>query len=201
MDVTESALHDSIVTTGGITTRVNALDLLRADHRQLERWFEQFARTRDGGAKQRIAADICKALQVHMTIEEEIFYPALLDATDDESQQHAALEENEAARMLMEEIRLSPGPREDRDFDVRVQALEQLIHHQVDLKEKRDGIFAAASGSGLDLDAMGLAIEHRKIELMDDEATDRGYDAAVQRPDEGEEIDTDFEADPSPRPT
>ena len=56
----------------------DAIALLKADHRQVETWFEQFASSRSDAKKQQLAQDICKAFKVHTRIEQEIFYPAFL---------------------------------------------------------------------------------------------------------------------------
>ena len=50
----------------------DAIALLKADHRQVEDWFSQFEKARDDDRKQRLATQICNALKVHTTIEEEI---------------------------------------------------------------------------------------------------------------------------------
>jgi len=62
----------------------DAIELLKADHRQVEAWFEQFESTRSSERKQKLAGQVCQALKVHTKIEHEIFYPAFLEATEDE---------------------------------------------------------------------------------------------------------------------
>lgn len=59
----------------------DAIALLKADHRQVEEWFEQFEKARSDEKKQDLATKICRALKAHTVIEEEIFYPAFLEAT------------------------------------------------------------------------------------------------------------------------
>ena len=59
----------------------DAIALLKADHRQVEGWFEEFEKARTNNRKQGLANQICEALKVHTTIEEEIFYPAFFEAT------------------------------------------------------------------------------------------------------------------------
>src|SRR5258708_16107035 len=82
----------------------DAIELLKADHRQVEEWFEQFESTRSDDRKQRLATQICRALEVHTQIEEEIFYPAFLAATDDEDVHHEAEIEHEGAKRLIADI-------------------------------------------------------------------------------------------------
>src|SRR5689334_6125151 len=82
----------------------DAIALLKADHRQVEEWFAQFEKARDDERKQELAKKICNALKVHTTIEEEIFYPAFLEATDDVDIHHEAELEHEGAKNLIAKI-------------------------------------------------------------------------------------------------
>ena len=61
----------------------DAIALLKADHREVEQMFKEFEKTDSVEKKQELARQICNALKVHATIEEEIFYPAFLEATDE----------------------------------------------------------------------------------------------------------------------
>ena len=83
--------------TGSSSREKDAIALLKADHRQVEEWFEQFEKARNVDRKQELATRICNALTVHTTIEEEIFYPAFLEATDDKDMHHEAEIEHEGA--------------------------------------------------------------------------------------------------------
>jgi hemerythrin superfamily protein len=185
----------TVITGAGNTTTLNAVELLKSDHRQVEEWFDQFDATEDALRRQELAADICRALEVHMRLEEEVFYPAFLEATGNESLHHQSVVEHQGARELLGRIRLSAGPSADDYLDARVKVLAELIHHHVSEEENPGGMFDEAERSGIDLDSLGERIEHRKLELMDDSDTDRGYDEAVGRPDDGEEIGPEFEDD------
>ncbi|HEY4972670.1 MAG TPA: hypothetical protein VII41_03620, partial [Steroidobacteraceae bacterium] len=48
----------------------DAVALLKADHRQVATWFDQFEHTRSAERKQSLASKICNALKVHTEIEE-----------------------------------------------------------------------------------------------------------------------------------
>ena len=62
------------------TASMDAIALLKADHRQVEKWFAEFRKSRAAGKKGTLAEQICNALKVHTIIEEELFYPAFLEA-------------------------------------------------------------------------------------------------------------------------
>ena len=75
----------------------DAVALLKADHAQVKAWFGEFEKTRSSARKQQLAKDICLALKVHTKIEEEIFYPAFLQATKDKDMHHEAIVEHDGA--------------------------------------------------------------------------------------------------------
>jgi hemerythrin superfamily protein len=148
---------------------IEAVALLKADHRQVEDLFEQFGKSRSAAKKQQLAANICSALTIHAQIEEEIFYPAFLEATDDKDVHHEAIVEHEGAKRLIAELR---GMRpEDDYFDARVTVLSEMIKHHVKEEEKAGGMFAEAKQSKMDLKDLGEQMSARKMELQsNDEA-------------------------------
>src|SRR3954468_6929010 len=143
--------------------RMDAIALLKADHRQVEEWFEQFEKARDDDRRQKLATNICNALKVHTQIEEEIFYPAFLDATEDEDIHHEAEVEHDGAKKLIAEIEAS-SPDDDY-FKAKVHVLSEMIKHHVKEEEKPGGMFAEARDSDMDLDALGQQLAARKEEL------------------------------------
>lgn len=142
----------------------DAIALLKEDHQQVKQWFGQFESTRSDERKQDLARQICQALKVHTQIEAEIFYPAFLQATEDEDIHHEAEIEHESAKRLIADIEGS-GPQ-DEYFDARVTVLAEMIRHHVNEEEKRDGMFAKARQSDMDLTALGEQLAARKAQLM-----------------------------------
>jgi hemerythrin superfamily protein len=142
----------------------DAVSLLKADHRQVEEWFSDFEKTNSTTKKTRLASNICEALTIHTTIEEEIFYPAFLQATKDKDIHHEAVVEHEGAKKLIAQIQgMSP---EDDYFDAKVTVLSEMIKHHVKEEEKPGGMFAEAKKSDLDLAALGKQLLARKKELQ-----------------------------------
>ena len=146
--------------------REDAIALLKADHREVEGYFEAFENARSNDRKQELAEKICTALTVHATIEEEIYYPAFLEATDEEDLHHEAAVEHEGAKRLIAEIEAS-GPDDDY-FDAKVTVLSEMIKHHVKEEEQPGGLFAKSRQSDMDLDALGEQLASRKAELMND---------------------------------
>jgi hemerythrin superfamily protein len=161
------------------TASQDAIALLKADHRQVEEWFSQFEKSRSDERKQELARQICSALKVHTRIEEEIFYPAFLEATEEEDLHHEAEVEHDGAKKLIAEIE-SAGPEDDY-FDARISVLSEMIKHHVKEEEQREGMFAKARQSGMDLDELGRQLASRKAELEGTEAEDDESDASSGR--------------------
>jgi hypothetical protein len=141
----------------------DAIALLKADHRQVEQWFESFAKARSSERKRQLASNICAALQVHTAIEEEIFYPAFLEASRDKDTHHEAVVEHAGAKHLIEEI--EEGGAGDDYFDSKVTVLSEMIKHHVKEEEKAGGMFSEARKSKMDLAALGAQLAQRKREL------------------------------------
>jgi hemerythrin superfamily protein len=142
----------------------DAIALLKADHRQVEEWFSQFDHATSRTRKQQLAAQICEALKAHTTIEEELFYPAFLDATGDKDTHHEAVVEHAGAKNLIEEIQdMSP---DDDFFEAKVTVLSEMIKHHVKEEERPGGMFAEAKKSSMDLPALGEQLLARKKELL-----------------------------------
>ncbi|MEO8062194.1 MAG: hemerythrin domain-containing protein [Pseudomonadota bacterium] len=141
----------------------DAIALLKADHRQVEAWFEQFEKARTAARKLDLASRICNALIVHTTIEEEILYPAFIVATRDADLHHEAVIEHDAAKKLIADIEAST-PADDY-YDAKVKVLSEMIKHHVKEEEQPGGMFAEARKSRMDLHALGAEMAARKGEL------------------------------------
>jgi hypothetical protein len=132
--------------------------------------FGAFESTRSEDRKRELAEEICLALRTHATIEEEIFYPAFLEATGDTDIHHEAEIEHAGATHLIGEIE-STGPEDDH-FEARISVLKEMVRHHVKEEEQRGGMFSEAQSSDMDLRALGQRLKERKLELMGESAED-----------------------------
>jgi hemerythrin superfamily protein len=145
-------------------TSQDAISLLKADHRQVEAWFSEYDGARSSSRKQQLVSRICEALTVHTMIEEEIFYPAFLQATEDKDKHHEAVVEHAGAKKLIAEIQ--GMSIEDDYLDAKVTVLSEMIKHHVKEEEKPGGMFAEAKKSDMDLAALGEQLLARKREIQ-----------------------------------
>ena len=148
---------------------MSAIDLLEADHRQVEDMFEEYESLEDAGEREQLALKICIALQVHTQIEEEIFYPAARQAIEKAELIDEAIVEHTAAKQLIAEIEdMEPS---DELYDAKVKVLgEQVLHH---VEEEEGELFPAVEGSKLDLEALGTQMTQRKAALLKELAGDQ----------------------------
>lgn len=141
---------------------VDAIKLLKADHKEVKGYFNQYASLEDDGEKQALADKICLALTVHAQIEEEIYYPATRDAIDDDDLLDEAEVEHSSAKQLIAEIQSMKAG--DRLFDAKVTVLGEYIDHHVE--EEENEMFPESRDSDLDLKALGAQLAERKAQLM-----------------------------------
>lgn len=143
----------------------DAIALLKEDHREVEKLFEEFEKAKGDGRKQKLARKICLELTVHSEIEETIFYPAC-EGTVEEDDLKEGYVEHDAAKLLIAEIEANQDG-DDEFFDSKVHVLQEEIEHHVKEEEGPGGIFSQARKGKLDLDELGEQLAQRKKELTE----------------------------------
>jgi hemerythrin superfamily protein len=139
---------------------VDAIALLKRDHREVETLFEQFEKTRSEAKRGKLAGQICRALKIHTKIEEELFYPACRKVGVKSSDIDESLVEHQAAKDLIAKIeKTKPG---EELFDAQVHVLSEEIKHHVKEEEERGGVFAEARQAGIDMKTLGAQLQARK---------------------------------------
>lgn len=143
----------------------DAIDLLDADHKGVKQMFIDYgalvADGADGRARDALAARICLALTVHDALEEEIFYPAVREATADEALISRADQDHGEVRARVAEIGKSLGS--GSPDDQAVIDLGLLVDKHVLLE--REQIFLEARQSSLDLKALAVPLAERAKKL------------------------------------
>lgn len=145
----------------------DAVDLLDADHIAVKKLFSDYKKLSDADAtseeKHDIADQICQALTVHAQIEEEIFYPQVRVAINDDALLDEAKVEHGTAKELIAQI-TDMNPDDDL-YDAKVIVLGEYIDHHV--KEEREKTFVKARKSKVDLVAMAEELQQRKTALTE----------------------------------
>jgi hemerythrin-like domain-containing protein len=146
---------------------MNALELLKRDHDEVDKMFRQYEDIQHGAddaEKEDLVARICDALTVHAQIEEMIFYPAARRALQEEEGQDLL---NEAAveHQTLKDIigRLEAAPTSDPLYDAGVKVLSEYTKHHV--REEDSELFPKIRQSDMDLQAVGQQLAERKQQL------------------------------------
>ena len=140
-----------------------AITLLKADHREVAGWFEEYEQLSAEAEKLSLFNKIALALKVHTQIEEEIFYPEERGEVEDDLLDEAYVEHQGAKNLIAEIEGMTPS---DQFYDAKVKVLGEYITHHVKEEEQPGGVFAQAKRGNEDLDAMGERLKARKEELM-----------------------------------
>jgi len=144
--------------------KLDAIALLKADHRKVEDLFAKFESATAGDRKKALADQICMELTIHAKIEEDVFYPACEGAVEEALLKEAYVE-HDGAKVLIAEIEAG-GPR-DEFYDAKVKVLSEEIENHVEEEEERvEGMFAQARKAGLDMDDLGERMAAEKEQLM-----------------------------------
>ena len=143
----------------------DAIALLKEDHKKVKKMFKDFEKLKEGegsdAEKSELVKNICTDLKVHATAEEEILYPAVRDAIEDDDLMDEADVEHASAKALIAELEsMAPG---DDHYDAKVTVMGEYIDHHVE--EEEGEMFPQAKKAKLDIKALGAQIKQRKEQL------------------------------------
>ena len=111
---------------------MNAIDMLKAQHRLVEKLFEAIKGAK-GGEKRELFFELADSLAIHTTIEERHFYPAI-KAKQTEDILLESLEEHLAAKRTLADLLVTDVG--DETFDAKLTVLEEQISHHVEEEEE-----------------------------------------------------------------
>lgn len=149
---------------------MRATDLLEKQHRKVEAIFKKL----EGGRAEPgpLLEQLANALAAHMTIEQEIFYPAVKTVAEDLVME--AFEEHSMAEISLKRL-LATDP-EDSAFKARVTTTRELIEHHV--KEEEEELFPKVEKR---LGEERLLELGRAMKKRFDEVVEAGFEAAVPK--------------------
>lgn len=140
---------------------MDAITLLKQDHKTVRALFKQFEKTSDGARREEIVATIIRELTVHAEVEEEVFYPAVrqeVPEVDDDVLE--SYEEHRVAVWLMEQLAgLSP---EDERYEARVMVFKEVVEHHVEEEEEQWFPKVREQVSRRELGELGASLEEAK---------------------------------------
>lgn len=115
---------------------MKATDLLKKQHRQVEKLFKEVEKTEDPKHRRTLMDQIAAELKMHTQIEEEIFYPAVrgVGTAKAETMIDEAFEEHHVVDLVLAELpQVHP---EDERFEAKMTVLSELVKHHVEEEEE-----------------------------------------------------------------
>lgn len=152
-------------------------DMIRFDHSHVLVTFHQYTADAKPRVKKALAATLCDALEIHATLEEEFFYPAMRGLGNDEPVLVKSVPEHNEMRRLIAELRATPAT-ELRHDQLLHQLMRDVIHHVAD--EETVLLPHAERLLGKDrLSELGAAMTKRRLELVGPKAGKIAVETAV----------------------
>lgn len=146
---------------------MDAIDLLTADHNRVRGLFTRFRSAHeadDATQMAELAATIFQELEVHTTIEEEIFYPEVKGSDEEISEVvDEGVQEHHVVKVLMEELgQVEAGSDE---WVAKMSVLMENVEHHADEEEAELFPPVRSQLGGGALEQMAGQLEERKASL------------------------------------
>ncbi|MGO4476329.1 hemerythrin domain-containing protein [Massilia sp. 2TAF26] len=106
-------------------------DMIRFDHSHVMVTFHQYTRDKRPSVKKALAETICDALEIHATLEEEIFYPVMRARAADQKVMEKSEPEHMEMRRIIDELRRT-DPRDTRHDELLFELMRDVQHHVAD---------------------------------------------------------------------
>lgn len=142
---------------------MNALELLKEDHRKVQELFDQVKATENERQHKQLYKKIKAELETHMYIEEKVLYPTLKKHEEFKDAVLEAVEEHLQVKTLFRDIdRLSDG---NERFDAKLKVLIDNIEHHVEEEEVELFPKVEDQFSETKLEETGMELEAAKKEF------------------------------------
>jgi hypothetical protein len=146
---------------------MNALTLLKADHDKMRKLLEELETTTERGVKtrQELFATIKGELTVHETIEEDIFYPALMEMAKTRDITLESYEEHHVVDLLMAELENLDVA--DEHWGAKAKVMQENVEHHMGEEEGEMFQKARQVFDKDELELLGTRMERRKTEAQE----------------------------------
>lgn len=145
---------------------MNAIELLKQDHEKVDGLFQKVKA--EQGDMRELFEQIRIELEVHTQIEEQVFYPYLIENGNEELQDitKEGIEEHHQAKTLIREIKNLSD--ESEKLDPKLQVLMEDIEHHVQEEEGEMFPMVVEQFDGDTLEELGQELQEMKQALMGD---------------------------------
>jgi hemerythrin-like domain-containing protein len=145
---------------------MDAVQLLREDHAKVKKILEDLDSTTERGVKTReeLFTKVKRALEVHESIEEEIFYPALKEHPKARDIVLEGYEEHHVVDLVMAEI--LDLPYDDETWGAKCTVMKENVEHHIEEEEGEMFKQARQVFSNEELEDLGVRMQARKEQLL-----------------------------------
>jgi hemerythrin-like domain-containing protein len=145
---------------------MDAVQLLKEDHAKVKKILEDLDSTTERGVKTReeLFTKVKRELEVHESIEEEIFYPALKEHPKARDIVLEGYEEHHVVDMVMAEI--VDLPYDDETWGARCTVMKENVEHHIEEEEGEMFKQARQVFSNEELEDLGVRMQARKEQLL-----------------------------------
>jgi hemerythrin-like domain-containing protein len=142
----------------------DAIALLKADHQRVRDLFAQYEAADKVEMKRTLADQVFLELETHAQLEENIFYPAVHEGTDEGPDLvKESVQEHQTVKNLIQELRSMAHDTDE--FDAKFQELIQNVEHHVE-EEEAEMFPLAEDELADDLDEMKDDMQELKADLQ-----------------------------------
>jgi len=113
---------------------MDALELLKQDHKRVKELFEQAEGTEEPKEKKEIFKQIKKELETHTRIEEGIFYPAMEKYEELKDMVLESYEEHKQIKTLLREM--DDLISDSEKFEPKLKVLQENVEHHAEEEEE-----------------------------------------------------------------
>lgn len=141
--------------------------LLKEDHKRAKAAFKAFEKMdphEDPEGVQALVEQTCAELEVHATLEEQLFYPAAREAIKEEDLIEEAEVEHMTFKMLLEQLKSLEV--EDEKYAATFKVLGEYVQHHV--KEEEGEIFKQIGNAEADWPSVRDQMLARRAELLEE---------------------------------
>lgn len=139
-------------------------DMIRFDHSHVMVTFHQYTRDKSPAVRKALAETICDALEIHATLEEEIFYPVMRTQPHDDKVMDKSEPEHDEMRRVIAAIRAT-DPKSPRYDELVFELMRDVVHHVAD----EETVLLPEAERDLTKDRLselGTTMTRRRLELL-----------------------------------
>jgi hemerythrin superfamily protein len=152
------------------------LQALEKDHNYVKKLFERFLGTQDSRVKQEAGPEILLSLELHSTLEEAVFYPAVQQV--DVTLVDQCKGEHEQVDQLLHQLKSMDI--NDPQCGAMFQQLRDAVLQHVEVEEQQ--LFPVVRQANMDMEALGLQMQAYESNMVATQARGAEGGATAGRP-------------------